>query len=200
MMNNILLALFREFSPHFFAEKAVLPMRPFESGTGISFAWSFGVGLPLKTAILSWLFKSPAADDDVHGMNVVAFLQELVTVAPPAGGGHYGFKKPDGHSRGFVQLICSERIVRIHRIWASEPGTGDGSIMMRTLCELADRHGVEMKLKVIPIGRKPFPMSREKLKAWYQRFDFAGERWTLTRKPTIRQYSATASAASQSSC
>jgi hypothetical protein len=59
--------------------------------------------------------------------------------------------------------------------------------MMRTLCELADRHGVEMKLKVIPIGRKPFPMSREKLKEWYQRFDFAGPGWTLSRKPSFRQ-------------
>lgn len=121
--------------------------------------------------------------NDVHAKNVVAFLQDLVAVAPPAGGGHYGFKKPDGRARGFVQLICSERIIQIHRIWASEPGTGDGSIMMRKLCELADRHGVEMKLKVIPIGRKPFPMSREQLKAWYQRFDFSGSRWILTRKP-----------------
>jgi hypothetical protein len=158
------------------------------------------VRLYLKTGILSRLFKSPAKGDDVYGMNVVAFLQELVAVAPPAGRGHYGFKSAEGRSHGFVQLICSDRIIQIHRIWASEPGMGVGSIMMRALCDLADRHGVEMKLKVVPIGRKPFPMSREQLKAWYQRFDFAGERWILIRKPTIGQFSATASVASQPSC
>jgi len=158
------------------------------------------VAPPRKPGILSRFLKSPAKRDDVHGRHVVAFLKDLAVVASPAGGGHYGFKKPAGNTRGFVQLICSERIVQIHRIWTSAPGTGSGSIMMRTLCELADRHGVKMKLKVIPIGRKPFPMSREQLKAWYQRFDFAGERWTLTRKPTIGQFSATASAASEPSC
>jgi hypothetical protein len=62
---------------------------------------------------------------------------------------------------------------------------------MRTLCELADRQGVEMKLKVIPIGRKPFPMSRQQLKAWYQRLGFTGSRWHLTRKPAGRESPAT---------
>jgi hypothetical protein len=158
------------------------------------------VAPPQKPGILSRFLKSPAKRNDVHGRNIVAFLKDLVAVAPPAGGGHYAFKKSDGQTQGFVQLICSERLIQIHRIWSAEPGTGGGSIMMRTLCELADRHGVEMKLKVIPIGRKPFPMSREQLKAWYQRFDFAGERWILMRKPNIGQFSATASAASQPSC
>jgi hypothetical protein len=116
-------------------------------------------------------------------MNVVAFLNELVVVAPPAGGGHYRFKNPDGQTHGFVQLISTERIVQIHRIWAIVPGKGSGPIMLRALCELADRHGVELKLKVLPIGRKPFPMSREQLKAWYQRFNFAGSGWTMIRKP-----------------
>jgi hypothetical protein len=155
------------------------------------------VGLYPKTGILSWLSKSPAKGDDVHGMNVAAFLQELVAVAPPAGRGHYGFKSAKGRSHGFVQLICSERIIQIHRIWASEPGTGIGSIMMRTLCDLADRHCVEMKLKVVPIGRKPFPMSREQLKSWYQRFDFFGSRWILIRKPAARESFTIASVAAE---
>jgi len=70
--------------------------------------------------------------------------------------------------------------------------------MMRTLCELADRHGVEMKLKVIPIGRKPFPMSRQQLKAWYQRHGFSGSRWHMTRKPVSGELAATSVADSQS--
>ena len=158
MTIHIRFARRQDVSPQSPSKNPRCHIRFLQSGIGTSFAKPTAVGLYLKSGILSRLFKSPANGDDVHGMNVVAFLKDLVAVAPPAGGGNYGFKKPDGHSRGFVQLICSERVVRIHRIWASEPGTGAGSIMMRTLCDIADRHGVEMKLKVIPIGRKPFPM------------------------------------------
>jgi hypothetical protein len=151
-----------------------------------------------KTGVLSRFLKPPVERNDVYGGNVVAFLKELVVAAPPAGRGHFEFKRADGRHIGFVQLICWERIVQIHRIWASQPGMGGGSIMMRTLCELADRHGVEMKLKVIPIGRKPFPMSRQQLKAWYQRLGFAGSRWHLTRKPASREFAAASGVDSQS--
>jgi hypothetical protein len=131
-------------------------------------------------------------------MNVEGFLQELMAIAPSAGGGHYGFKKPDGHTRGFVQLIPSQTGVQIHRIWACEPRSGDGSLMMRALCGLADQHRVEIKLKVIPIGRKPFPMSREQLKDWYATFGFAGERWVMIRKPAAKQLDPAASEDSHS--
>jgi hypothetical protein len=124
---------------------------------------------------------SGAGGGEVHA-NVAAFLTDLVLVAPSAGGGNYSFKSADGRGLGFVQLICFQRTVKIHRIWATEPGKGGGSVMMRALCDLADRHGVEMKLKVIPIGRKPYPMSRQQLKAWYQRRGFTGLRWHLTRQ------------------
>jgi hypothetical protein len=40
-------------------------------------------------------------------------------------------------------------------------------------------------LKVIPIGRKPHPLSREQLKSWYQKYGFEGPRWLLQRKPAI---------------
>lgn len=186
----------RKSSPQSSAENPPRRSRSTKSRIGIRFAKSFHVGFPFKSGILSRFLKPPAARNVVHGASVVAFLQDLIAVAPSAGGGHYGFKKADGLPRGFVQLICSERIVQIHRIWASEPGTGAGSIMMRTLCHLADRHRVEMKLKVIPIGRKPHPMSRDQLKSWYQRFDFTGARWILTRKPAITEPSAAPSALS----
>jgi hypothetical protein len=151
-----------------------------------------------KTGILSRFLKPSADRNGIYGGNVVAFLDELVVAAPPAGRGHFEFKRADGQHLGFVQLICSERIVQIHRIWATLPGRGGGSIMMRTLCQMADRHGVEMKLKVIPIGRKPFPMSRRQLKAWYERCGFAGSRWHLTRKPVSREFASASSADSLS--
>jgi hypothetical protein len=141
------------------------------------------VNPPKKPGILSRLLKIPTERSDVTGKNVAAFLHDLIAFAPAAGRGHFAFKDSDGRTLGFVQLICTERLVQIHRIWAAHPGTGAGSIMMRTLCDLADCHGVEMKLKVIPIGRKPYPMSRKQLKAWYQRFNFAGPRWILSRQP-----------------
>jgi hypothetical protein len=151
-----------------------------------------------KTGILSWLIEPSVERNDVYGGNVVAFLDELGAVAPPAGGGHFEFKGADGRHLGFVQLICWQRIVQIHRIWATQPGKGGGSVMMRRVCELADRHRVQMKLKVIPIGRKPFPMSRQQLKAWYQRLGFTGSRWHLTRKPACAELAPTSAADSQS--
>ncbi|MGD0768540.1 MAG: hypothetical protein ABSB42_10150 [Tepidisphaeraceae bacterium] len=147
-----------------------------------------------KTGILSRFLKPSAERNDVCGGNVVALLDELIIAAPPAGRGHFEFKGTNCQHLGFVQLICFERFVQIHRIWATQPGMGGGSIMLRTLCELADRHGVEMKLKVIPIGRKPFPMSRQQLKAWYQRCGFTGPRWHLIRKPSSREFAVESSA------
>ena len=58
---------------------------------------------------------------------------------------------------------------------------------LRTLCDLADQHGVELQLKALPIGRKPHPMTREQLKTWYERHGFQGPGWKLMRKPTVGQ-------------
>jgi hypothetical protein len=130
------------------------------------------------------LFKFLARVRKVRASNVAEFLAGLSAVASPAGRGCYEFKKPGGGSHGFVQfIISSHRMIQIHRLWTLEPGNGNGSIMIRALCQLADWHGVEMKLKVIPIGRKPFPMSRQQLKAWYQGHGFEGARWIMFRKP-----------------
>jgi hypothetical protein len=137
------------------------------------------LGIPL------WFLK-PAKRDTSSGENVRAFLNDLILIAPSAGRGHFSFNNSDGKSLGFVQLLSFERIVQIHRIWSIEPGKGIGSIMLRTVCDLADRHGVELKLKVIPIGRKPHPMSRQQLKSWYERFNFKGSGWVLIRKPAVQ--------------
>jgi hypothetical protein len=116
--------------------------------------------------------------------NVANFLRELTKIAPPAGGGAYAFLDETGHSRGWVQFIIeSDRAVKIHRLWTLQPNGGNGSIMLKTLCELADRHGVEIILKVLPFGRKPHPRSSEELQQWYERYGFVGTRKRMIRVP-----------------
>jgi hypothetical protein len=115
--------------------------------------------------------------------NVREFLAALETKARKAEGGHYAFVGADGR-RGFVQFIIeSPTRVTIHRIWARAPGKGDGTNMMRTLCELADRFAVEITLKTIPIGRRPYPLDREQLGRWYERFGFLRKGKWMMRSP-----------------
>src|SRR5580692_9509635 len=80
--------------------------------------------------------------------NVDDFLRELIAVAPPVGRGDYVFPDGQGGSRGFVQFIIrSDQRVIIHRLWTHQAGAGNGGYILRTLCDLADRHGVELMLK-----------------------------------------------------
>jgi hypothetical protein len=119
-----------------------------------------------------------------HVRNVGDFLSELITIAPPAGWGCYAFKKTAGGCHGFVQFIIhSDRTVEIHRLWTLEPNQGNGKVMLGLLCDLADKHGVEIKLTALPFGRKPYARSRAELKAWYQSAGFQGEGWKLSRPP-----------------
>jgi hypothetical protein len=119
--------------------------------------------------------------------NVANFLADFTCIAKRVNDGCFAVANPSGGSHGFVQFIpSSDESIQIHRLWTLEPGKGNGSAIVRVLCELADRHGVELKLKVIPIGRKPHPLNREQLKVWYQRHGFEGARWLLQRKPAVR--------------
>jgi hypothetical protein len=116
--------------------------------------------------------------------NVRDFFASLGEVAVPAGRGDYQFKKPDGHLRGLVQfIIASDRKLTIHRIWTPYPREGHGGFMLGTLCGLADRHSVEMELKVLPIGRKPYPLSTQQLFEWYKQFGFVGSTKKMSRIP-----------------
>ena len=112
------------------------------------------------------------------------FFKDLMQFAPAIGRGDFEFRAADGRNRGFVQIIpWGERAIKLHRLWANDPGKGDGSHMLRALCDLADRHGVEIQLKVTPFGRKPYPLSRDELHTWYLRHGFEGTRRKMVRKP-----------------
>jgi hypothetical protein len=115
--------------------------------------------------------------------SVDRFLADLQAIAAPAGRGDYTFPGPSG-GHGFAQFIAkSHDTLIIHRLWTLQPGKGIGSSMLRTLCDLADRHAVTLTIKVVPIGRKPYPLTREQLVAWYQRYGFEGTRRRMTRLP-----------------
>jgi hypothetical protein len=116
--------------------------------------------------------------------NVRQFLAAMEAVAPRAGLGAYGFRNPDGGCYGFVQFIVnSPQSVTIHRLWTLQPGRGNGAAVLRKVCDLADYYGVELTLKTLPFGRKPYAMSRDQLFAWYERHGFEGTARKMKRKP-----------------
>jgi len=115
---------------------------------------------------------------------VTGFIAALGTVARPAGGGAHAFLGDCGAYRGFIQIIWdSASEIVVHRIWTLNPGAGNGSTMLRTLCELADRHGITIKLKAVPFGRKPYRLGRDQLMIWYQRHGFEGTHRKMIRRP-----------------
>jgi hypothetical protein len=140
------------------------------------------MGAPFKNLLrLVGIGRRPVPVEFSH---VAELIAELKTTARAAGQGSFTFTDGQGTYLGFVQLIVdSPRKLTIHRVWTPSARQGRGRAMMRILCDLADRHDVELSLKVIPLGRKPYPMSREQLKAWYERQGFSGEKWRLLRKP-----------------
>jgi hypothetical protein len=112
------------------------------------------------------------------------FYRDFVAIAPAVGRGDHAFR-PDGKEvLGFIQIIPGKgRRIQIHRFWTREHGKGHGRVMLKALCELADKHGVELQLKALPIGRKPFPMTRDQLYDWYKRYGFEGKRGNMVRPP-----------------
>jgi hypothetical protein len=150
-------------------------------------AWPFGLveGIWSLVAIRRWYNGVKKKSGRViERCNVGDFLEELGTLAQPAGRGDYTFPATEGGHHGAVQFIVDgPGRLRIHRLWTMRPGQGSGSKILRTLCDLADRHDVELLLKVIPIGRKPYPMDRDDLFTWYQKFGFEGSHREMRRQP-----------------
>jgi hypothetical protein len=112
------------------------------------------------------------------------FLADLSGIAPIAGTQTYAFTCPLGERTGYVQIISeSHNEVTIHRIWTLAPRSGHGSAILRKVCEIADRHGIILKLRALPFGAKPFPLSRDQLFDWYSRYGFEGKRRKMIRLP-----------------
>jgi hypothetical protein len=155
-------------------------------------AWPFGLVESVWAFVAFrrwWMMPTPAqiAAAQPDQGHVKRFLEGLHSVAPSAGRGTFAFPKPEGGYHGYVQFIIdSPTQVTIHRIWSDTPNRGSGSHMMRTLCDLADEHGVTMKLKVLPIGRKPYPMNPGQLYSWYQSHGFHGKGRKMCRCPRPR--------------
>ena len=80
--------------------------------------------------------------------DVAGFARGLAAVTRNAERGHHAFVDSEGVYLGFTQLLWRGDSIVIHRIWTLKPGKGDGSRIMRILCDLADRHGVVLSLKV----------------------------------------------------
>jgi hypothetical protein len=128
----------------------------------------------------------PRPAPPVYPSNADNFFAELRTIAHPAGRGDYKFLNADGSHQGFAQFIIdSPRRVAIHRLWTLQPGRGSGSKILGILCDVADRHDVELMLKVLPIGRVPHPMTSDQLFEWYQRYGFVGTTRKMIRTPAI---------------
>jgi hypothetical protein len=116
--------------------------------------------------------------------DVEAFLADLLSVTRQHGAITFAFLRENSDPFGFVQIYRpGHGQILIHRLWAIDPGHGGGSQMLRTLCELADRHHVQIALTPLPFGPKPPPMSVEELNIWYHRHGFAGQSKRLIRKP-----------------
>ncbi|MDP9174251.1 MAG: hypothetical protein M3O30_10360 [Planctomycetota bacterium] len=114
------------------------------------------------------------------------FFQDLGTHARRLNECTYEFQFKSQKSSGFLQVHCGrERQIIIHRLWADQTGMGIGSLMLKTVCDLADKHGLHITLKALPFGRKPYPMSRSELVAWYMRHGFEGARRELERLPRL---------------
>jgi hypothetical protein len=115
--------------------------------------------------------------------NTDAFFADLNAITRKTGNITHAFLDPQSAPVGYVDLHRAGGTVTIHRIWSVFPRRGHGSKMLRQICELADRHHVFIKLKIAPLGRKPYPMSSEQLREWYCRYGFKGEKH-LIRAPS----------------
>lgn len=70
----------------------------------------------------------------------------------------------------FVLSPADHHTVNLMSVEAAEPRSGEGTQFMRFITEMADRHGVTLRLEAEPYGDDQMPADR--LAAWYARFGF----------------------------
>lgn len=148
-------------------------------------AWPFGLveGVWSIVALRRWVLLCSARPVG----NVDGLLADLLTITRQTEPMIYAFMDDAGATRGFVQIYRPGRgQILIQRLWTVVHRQGHGSHILRTLCELADRHGVRMRLKAQPIGPQPLPMSVQALREWYHRYGFVGTAKRMWREPSAR--------------
>jgi hypothetical protein len=130
-----------------------------------------------------WLLKnrkpSPDALDPAGKLRADAFFADLEKSAHCTDPITYAFHDAEQTVVAHIQLHRGGGEVEIHRIWAAVPRQGHGSAVLKRVCELADIHGVILKLTVNPLGVAPYPLSSSQLRDWYARHGFEGGRKML---------------------
>jgi GNAT superfamily N-acetyltransferase len=133
-----------------------------------------------------WLLKDRSLNADARDpaglRRANAFLADVALISHQVNKITHTFCDENQNVTGHIQLDRRGGEVTIHRIWVAKPGQGSGSTILKKVCELADRHGVTLKLSVNPLGVAPYPMSSRQLHSWYHRHGFVGNR-KMTRLP-----------------
>jgi len=105
------------------------------------------------------------------------------TKANPFGGNEQVFMHENGGGFGAVSMspdAGEDALLWLESIRAFGYGKGYGNYMLKKVTDMADKHGVTLKLVAIPYGDKP--MTAAKLKAWYRKHGFVGTKY-MVRKP-----------------
>ncbi len=152
-------------------------------------AWPFGLveGVWSLVALHRWhlLGKARSEAEATSTLSPVdAFMEDLLHHARSVGPTRYQFDDENGKEAGFVQIYRPfEGRILIHRLWSVSLEPGTGTRMLQTLCDLADLHGIEITLRPLPFGPKPYRRSVEELFHWYSRYGFAGNVKKMVRVP-----------------
>ena len=100
----------------------------------------------------------------------VGYNQDLTEIYPIV------FQNSEGDSIGIVALDAipdEDKIVYIYHLGAFESRCGDGSLILKELCDQADAFDVSLRASAIamPNGKDPV-MTTGQLIGWYKRFGF----------------------------
>ena len=111
----------------------------------------------------------------------VGYNNDLTEIFP------FVFEK-DGTPLGIVAIGAISNgmeLVNIYHIGAFRPKLGDGSFILKELCNQADRFNITLSVSAIfmPNGKDPV-MESDKLTNWYKGFGFKGDDG-LVREPAM---------------
>jgi hypothetical protein len=100
----------------------------------------------------------------------VGYNQNLAEIYPIV------FQNSEGESIGIVAIGAihdEDKIVYIYHLGAFESRCGDGSLILKELCDQADAFDVSLRASaiVMPNGKDPV-MTTGQLIGWYKRFGF----------------------------